>query len=186
MSAHKRQKLDITDVYFQSDLENKLKTLESLVQDYINKLYYLNDFYNKVGFGYIKDSINTTLEEIKILDECLYLRQSITDLITSIKQKISSIGNLDFENKINIKVNELYEVVMNKDFTLRLFLNILNPRLDLLINKGFLDDKNPYAFTYDPLPPLPPLPPYQPPPSNTNQNNTNRNTGSGIRRNRRP
>jgi len=56
------------------------------------------------------------------------LRQSITDLITSIKQKISSIGNLDFENKINIKVNELYEVVMNKDFILRLFLNILNPR----------------------------------------------------------
>ena len=182
MSSNKRRRLDFTEYSIQSDLDNTLKTLEFRVQEYINKLDQTRIYYNNICLHHKSHTQDSMLEIVKLLDECLYILQSIKDLITNLKQKISSLGNLDLENVFNIKINNLYDIVMDKDYILRGLLDMLNPRLELLVNKQFLEDTNPYAFTYDPLAPLPP---YQPPPSNTNQNNINRNTGSGIRRNRR-
>jgi len=93
---------------------------------------------------------------------------------------LSNIKVPELKNNINAKVNELHEIVMNKDYTLRLIHDYVSPRGEFLTIRDHLEgDRNPYAFTYTPAPP------YPPPPSNTNQNNTNRNTESGIRRNRR-
>ena len=179
MSTNKRRRLDYTEYSVQSDIDDTLRTLEFRIQEYINKIDETIDYDYKIGLGYIPYNDDSDVEIIKLLDKCLYVRQSIKDLITNLKQKISSLGDINLENMFNIKINNLYSIVMDKDYTLRNLLGRLNPQLHLMKYKEFLEDPNLYAFTYTPLQP------YQPPPPNTNQNNTNRNTGSGIRRNRR-
>jgi hypothetical protein len=70
------------------------------------------------------------------------VRQSIKDLITNLKQKISSLGDINLENMFNIKINNLYSIVMDKDYTLRNLLGRLNPQLHLMKYKEFLEDPN--------------------------------------------
>ena len=180
MSIGKKEIISTSGNYFQSDIFYKLKALESLVPNYEYEVDRLERNLNSIAYSGVPENKDTRLKLIQLLDECLQIRRSIRDLITSIKENLSNIKVPELENNINAKVNDLHQIVMNKDHTLRFLHYYFNPRGELLTVRDHLEgDTNPYAFYYTPPPP------YQPPPPNTNQNNTNRNTGSGIRRNRR-
>jgi len=179
MSIGKKEIISTSGNYFQSDIFYKLKALESLVPKYVYYVDLLDHYFLTLAYNRLVEDMNTRVKLIQLLDETLYLRRSIRDLITSIKENLSNIKVPELKNNINAKVNELHEIVMNKDYTLRLIHDYLSPRGEFLTVRDHLEgDRNPYAFTYNPAPPYPP-------PPNTNQNNTNRNTGSGIRRKRR-
>jgi predicted transcriptional regulator len=57
--------------------------------------------------GKKEDNMRTALEKINLLDECLYLRRLIRDLITSIKENMSRIDISELKNNINTIVNAL-------------------------------------------------------------------------------
>jgi predicted transcriptional regulator len=57
--------------------------------------------------GKKEDNMITALEKINLLDECLYLRRLIRDLITSIKENMSRIDISELKNNINTIVNAL-------------------------------------------------------------------------------
>jgi hypothetical protein len=176
MSSNKRRKIDFTNDYYQSALYYNIKALETLVQDYINHLNQLQNFYNSVYAGQIEDNTESILEEIKLLDRCLEIRREIGYQLFSIKQKLSYIYVPEIRFDLDTKLNSIYNLVVNEDSRLSHFHYVISPFGDLLTHKEHMElNDNPYLFYYSP----------PPPPPNTNQNNTNRNIGSGIRRNRR-
>jgi hypothetical protein len=93
-----------------------------------------------IAYSGVPENKDTRLKLIQLLDECLQIRRSIRDLITSIKENLSNIKVPELENNINAKVNDLHQIVMNKDHTLRFLHCYLNPRGELLTVRDHLEE----------------------------------------------
>jgi hypothetical protein len=119
VSLGKKEKIDFTGKYFQSDIFNKPKALESLVPKYEYTVDRLDRYITTETLGNREINRKTAYEDIDLLDEYLYLRRTIKVLITTIKENMSRIFIPESKNNINTIVNALYEVVINKDIMLR-------------------------------------------------------------------
>ena len=86
-----------------------------------------------------------------MLDECLYLRKEIRDLLTSIKINASTIKLPEIKNSVLTSVNNYFNRVRVIDQKLRSLHDLINPEgVHLTIRDHLQGDNNPYAFTYQP------------------------------------
>jgi hypothetical protein len=172
-------------------LEMDLAALNGAAEDYeieISKLYSI--YLNLTPETYTED-IHKKM--IYLLDNTLYLRNLIRDLCLSIKKKVSNMKNENIKNQIINEYRTIYWNISRNDALLEELHSLLDPLAKEVNIRSHIYDPNTkmgnrrseYAFTYN-IPQFHPLPEIILPPATSEQSNsTNRNTGSGIRRNRR-